>query len=164
VIFLLGLTFLSGAEAIARTYAANSPLTENPISENGNWLINSSVGNSQPAVQTTGGNPGLAWGNNSNSNDPCAILTGTWGPNQTVQGTVYTVSQTDSLYQEVGLHINMTITSSGITGYEVMFRCLPGTDPNRYINLARWDGPPGSYAMSWSGQWRWSWYKQRRYS
>jgi hypothetical protein len=76
-----------GGNASAATYTTSFPLTEYPISEGGNWL--------------NGGTTGLDWhdfksANNSafgpngfNYADATAILTGTWGPNQTASAKVF---------------------------------------------------------------------------
>ena len=61
-------------------------------------------------VRTT---PGFAFGTELGGNRPelqkhddsTAILTGTWGPNQTAQATVHTVSQNDKIYEEVELRL-----------------------------------------------------------
>ena len=76
----------AGAEAIAGTYATNFPLTENPTSEGGYWIN----GIDWADVATT---PGRAFGtqtvNSPNYSDSTALLIGSWGPNQTAQGTVF---------------------------------------------------------------------------
>ena len=54
---LLALAFSPVPEAAARTYTTNFPLTENPISEAGNWINGGTVGLDWTNVSTT---PGLA--------------------------------------------------------------------------------------------------------
>ena len=51
--FLLVLAFVPLHEAAARTYTTNFPLTENPISEAGNWINGGSVGFDWSNVSTT---------------------------------------------------------------------------------------------------------------
>ncbi len=125
------------------SYSTNFPLTENPISEGGNWVGGSTGGsNLWGNVQTS---PGFAFGVNEPTEygDPTAILTGVWGPNQTVQGTVkITSTPTGSCCYEVELRMRMTISSNSITGYEAYCSAMPG-DP--YCHIARWNGPNGSY-------------------
>jgi hypothetical protein len=144
VIFALALAFLWGANAMAKPYSTKFPLTESPISEKGNWINGGTVGLDWYNCQTNGT---MAFGTDGSGKytDPTSVLTGTWGPNQTVTATVYTVRQTDSLYQEVELRLRTTITAHSITGYEINFRCLPGSDSknryiDRYIEIVRWNG------------------------
>ena len=80
----------AGAEAIAATYTTNFPLIENPISEGGHWINGLTNGIDWADVATT---PGRAFGTQTgigpNFADSTALLTGSWGPTQTVQAVVY---------------------------------------------------------------------------
>ena len=71
------------------TNFASPPAPENPISEGGNWINGGATGLEWGNVQTSAG---LAFGTIVNgappSNDSTAVLTGTWGPNQTAQATL----------------------------------------------------------------------------
>jgi hypothetical protein len=129
--------------ATGGTYSTNFSLTQNPISEGGNWMGGSTAGGGLFGdVQTT---PGFAFGVNEPTTfgDPTAILTGTWGPNQTVQGTVKIVSTpTGSCCHEIELRLRMTISANRITGYEAYCSAMPD---NPYCHIARWNGPNGSY-------------------
>ena len=149
-IFLLALAFLSGAEAIARTYTTNFSLTENPISEGGNWINGGTTGLDWFNVRTDGTH---AHGNTTTGSytDPTALLTATWAPNQTVEATVYSVNQTASYYQEVELRLRSSISAHSITGYEILFRCLK--TPSAYMEIVRWNGPVGdfTYLRQYSG-------------
>ena len=101
-------------------------------------------------VQTS---PGLAFGleiggsrpEPQKYDDSTALLKGTWGPNQTVQATVYSVhpNQDDKVWEEVELRLRSSITPQSCTGYEVMFRC--SKIPQAYCNVARWEGPLGKF-------------------
>ena len=103
-------------------------------------------------VQTT---PGLAFGAEIGGSRPApqkyddstALLKGTWGPNQTVQATVYSVhpNQDDKVWEEVELRLRSSITPHSCTGYEVMFRC--SKIPQAYCNVARWEGPLGKFTF-----------------
>ena len=130
--------------AAPRTYTTNFPLTENPISEDGKWINGGAVGLDWGNVQTT---PGLAFGTVVSAgppyNDPTAVLSGTWGPNQTACGTIYTVNETDSVYEEVELRLHTTITAHSITGYELNGRVT--SDGSQYIQIVRWNGPINSF-------------------
>src|SRR5208337_935597 len=74
------------------SYTTNFPLTENPISEGGRWINGGTVGLDWTNVRTT---PGLAFGTelstSTNDDDSAAVLSGTWGPNQTVTAAVHMV-------------------------------------------------------------------------
>jgi hypothetical protein len=127
----------------AQNYSTSFPATENPISEGGNWINGAATGVSWGNVQTK---PGLVFGTIVNGdppyNDSIAVLTGVWGQNQAVQGTV-NINATDSSSQaEVELHLNTTITENNITGYELDFSVLSG---NPYIVIVRWNGPLNSF-------------------
>jgi hypothetical protein len=146
ITLVLELAFLSGAGAQGpTTYTTNFPLAENPISEGGRWINGQSVGLDWKNVRTT---PGLAFGadtsGNASFNDPTALLTGTWGPNQTVQARVHTVNQrSGDVYEEVEIRLRSTITAHRNAGYEVNFRCTH--DGSQYVEIVRWNGPLGNF-------------------
>ncbi len=133
-------------------YATKFPLTENPISEGGRWLNGHKDGLDWTDVRTT---PGLAFGTEIGGRRPApykyddstALLKGTWGPDQTVEGTVRLVnpSQDANVMEEVELRVRSAISPHNCTGYEVMFRC--SKTPRAYCNIARWEGPLGKYTM-----------------
>jgi hypothetical protein len=147
LILLLGLVFLCRVKAQGTAYTTNFTLTENPISESGRWINGQAVGLDWKNVRTT---PGLAFGadasGNPNYNDPTALLTGSWSPNQTVQATVRSVNQqSGKVYEEVELRLRSTITAHSITGYEVLFRC--NHDDSWYTDIVRWNGPLGNFTI-----------------
>ena len=67
------------------------------------------------------------------------------GPDQTAQGTLYTVNPNNGIYEEVELRLRSSMSAHSCTGYEIMFSCK--TDGNQYISVARWNGPFQSYTM-----------------
>jgi hypothetical protein len=147
----LGTPFLRVPEALAataaagthRTYKTTFPLTESPISERGNWINGKSMGLDWADVATA---PGRAYGLESGSNgydDPVALLTGSWGPDQTVQATVYTANQNDTISEEVELRLRSSLSAHSATGYEINFRCSKTKDA--YSEIVRWNGPLGSF-------------------
>lgn len=142
-ILIVGLVFLSAsASASAATYTTNFSNTENPISEGGKWVGGQSAGgNLWGNVRTT---PGVAFGSSQPTQfgDPTAILTGSWGANQTVQAVVSTTNPTGTCCHEVELRLRNTISSNSITGYEAYCSVMPD---NAYCHIARWNGPNGSY-------------------
>jgi hypothetical protein len=122
-----------------KTYSTTFPLTENPISEGGNWINGGTTGLDWSNVQTTGGVK--AWGTQVPSglghNDSIAVLTGAWGTNQTVQGTsAIQVSATN----EIAVFLHGTITAHSAQLYK--FNCSLG-----YQEIVKWLGPLGSISV-----------------
>ena len=117
-------------------------MTENPISEGGRWINGGAVGLDWTNVSTT---PGLAIGHQVGADytDATALLTGTWGPDQQVSATVYSVSQNDACYQEVELRLRSTLVAHIATGYEIMFKASQTSAA--YVVIARWNGPLGDF-------------------
>jgi len=133
-------------------YSTTFRHAENPLSEGGKWLNGLADGLDWADVKTL---PGLAFGAEIGGSRPApqkyddstALLKGTWGPNQTVQATVYSVhpNQDDKVWEEVELRLRSSITPHRCTGYEVMFRC--SKIPQAYCNVARWEGPLGKFTF-----------------
>jgi hypothetical protein len=143
IAILFSLVFWAQNEAFAKTTSTSFPLTERPASESGAWINGKANGLDWADVQT---NAGIASGTESGSNgydDSTAILTGTWGPDQTAQATVYTTNQqTGTIYEEVELRLRSAISAHSNTGYEITFRCIQG---GGYVQIVRWNGKLGSY-------------------
>lgn len=124
-------------------YTTSFPLGENPISESGSWECGRTVGLDWADVATT---PGRAFGLESGItgyDDATALLTGTWGPNQTVQATVYTANQNDKLWEEVELRLRSSLSGHSATGYEILFKC--SKTGKAYSDIVRWNGLLGSF-------------------
>jgi hypothetical protein len=135
----------AGAEAIAATYTTNFPLTENPISEGGHWINGLTNGNYWSDVATTPGNAfGTQTGIGPNFADSTALLTGSWGPTQTVEATVFIAATNTTSFQEVELRLRSSLSAHICTGYEVLFSVDPA---NRYCQIVRWNGPLGSFTL-----------------
>lgn len=124
-----------------RTYTTNFPLTENPISEGGNWTN----GGQSPAlswtnIQTT---PGLAFGTmppaTGNDDDSTALLTGSWGPNQTVTATVKAAGNY-AAGMEVEIRLRSAFAANSCTGYELDIAA-------GYIAIVRWNGPLNNFTV-----------------
>jgi hypothetical protein len=141
-----GIVALVGA--VGGAYSTTFPLTENPISEGGNWINGKAVGLDWANVRTT---PGLAFGTQTGSagyNDSIAILAGTWSSNQTATATVHTVNQqSGNTFEEVELLLRFSISAHSATGYEVLFACRPPGDGARYVQIVRWNGPLGDWTL-----------------
>jgi hypothetical protein len=139
-----------GGSGGGRSYTTAFPLTENPISEGGRWSNGQTDGLDWHDMSTT---PGLAIGHQSGSSytDGTALLTGSWGPNQTVEAVVHAVNPKDSCYQEVELRLRSTLTPHSCTGYEISFKATKTS--GAYLIIVRWNGPVGdfTYLLNVSG-------------
>jgi hypothetical protein len=135
----------AGAEALAETYTTNFPLTENPISEGGNWINGLTNGIDWSDVATI---PGKAFGTQTGIGaqfaDSTALLTGSWGPTQTVQAVVYIASGDSTTFEEVELRLRSSLSAHSCTGYEVNFSVKPN---NPYCQIVRWNGPLGAFTL-----------------
>ncbi len=124
-------------------YGTNFSLTENPISEGGNWINGRAVGLDWADIRTA---KSLAFGTESGTSgydDSTALLAGKWGPDQTVEAKVHTVNQTDKVFEEVERRLRSTLSARRSTGYEINFRCLKTN--KAYSEIVRWDGPLGKF-------------------
>jgi hypothetical protein len=149
-----------------RSYATTFETDEVPLSEGGRWLNGRTDGIDWCDVITKGGlahgevtrmtvaeqraeqgnlDPGAAEASDpvGDYDDPTAVLTGAWGPDQYVKATVFSRNQTNAYFQEVEIRLRTTIEPNSITGYEVFFRCLK-TD-EAYAEIVRWDGRIGTW-------------------
>jgi hypothetical protein len=151
VISLMRLALLSGSEAMAKTYTTSFPLTENPISEGGNWINGAAVGLDWNNVLTVNHTAEGAQNGSGNYDDSTALLTGTWGPSQTVSATIYATNQQSLFWAEAELRLRSSLSAHNCTGYEVLFSLFP--DSRAYIQIVRWNGPFGdfTYISSTSG-------------
>ncbi len=75
--------------------------------------------------------------------DPTAVLTGTWGPNQRVRARVFSLNPTDRYFQEVEIRLRSSIRPHVCTGYEVFWRCLKTAAG--YAEIVRWNGRVGEF-------------------
>jgi hypothetical protein len=129
------------------TFSTNFPLSENPISENGNWINGATVGLDWANVQTTGGIAEGVGPASAEYSDPTAIVRGTWGPNQTVTATIFSNEVEDKPSQaydkEVEIRLRTSISPHRITGYEI--NCRTPNDSFSYIQIVRWNGALGDF-------------------
>ena len=129
---------------MATTYSTTFPLSENPISEGGNWLNGKANGtNWNNCVTTAGFAFGTQPGTNNYDDSICA-LTGTWGTNQTASITVKINGTNTAQFEEAEVHLNTTITADSITGYEINCSVVSG---NPYVQIVRWNGPLGNFTF-----------------
>jgi hypothetical protein len=148
-IFVVGVALLIDGLPLrgqtGRTYTTNFDATENPISEGGNWINGAAQGLDWKDMRSANG---YAYGTQDGSggppyNDSTAVLTGTWGPDQTVQAVVRSVNQqTGTVYEEVEIRLRTTIAAHSIKGYEVLWRA--NHDGTQYHQIGHWYGPIGT--------------------
>ena len=142
---VLAVALLSAVASSARSYETTFPLTENPISEGGAWVNGGSVGLDWTDVATM---PGLAYGLETGFggyDDATALVSGVWGPEQSVTATVHSTRQTGGdVYEEVEIRLRSAISDHWNEGYEVNFRCLQGPARTRRScgGMARWGAFP----------------------
>jgi hypothetical protein len=141
-IAMVGLTLPGLVSIHAATYSTGFSFSENPVCEAGRWTNGSADGLDWSDVQST---PGRAFGTLSGAgyDDPTAILTGSWGPDQTVGATVFCANPTSAYHQEVELRLRSTLEPGQSTGYEVIFRCI--RSDVSYAQIVRWNGPLGDF-------------------
>jgi hypothetical protein len=75
--------------------------------------------------------------------DPTAVLTGKWGPDQYGKARIFSRNQTDKYFQEVQIRLRHNMFANSCNGYEVFFRCLK-TEAG-YAEIVRWNGPIGGW-------------------
>jgi hypothetical protein len=129
-------------------YTTNFSIAEDPISQGGKWINGKTIGLDWSDVATI---PGLAYGTESGKetgdnayDDSTALLTGSWQPDQTVEATVRSVNQNENVFEEVELRLRSSLSAHNSTGYEVLFRCMPGGQA--YASIVRWDGALGKFS------------------
>jgi hypothetical protein len=125
-----------------RTYTTNFSLVEFPLSEGGNWIGGHSIGLDWSDLGAVSGHtygkvlaPGY--------DDPTALLSGAWGPDQMASGIVFSANQEDSPNQEVELRLRSSLSPHNCTGYEIGWRISP--NQVAYMGIARWNGRLGDF-------------------
>jgi hypothetical protein len=149
---------------LIRSYSTDFELDEDPISEGGMWLngrkdgidwidVISKSGECFGAVSRMGAPERRAEQGNLEAtdeetpagdyDDPTAVLTGDWGPNQHGKATVFIRNPTEEYFQEVQFRLRHTLVPHSCTGYEVFWRCFKGEAS--YAEIVRWDGAIGRW-------------------
>ena len=126
----------AGRDAMARSYTTDFPLTENPISEGGNWINGLTVGLDFNNCATTNGVVSGYLG--SGNADSTALLTGSWGSDQMVTAVLYKTGVIDSDFPEVELRLRSSLSAHSCTGYEILYSLK--TNASCYIGIVRWNG------------------------
>jgi hypothetical protein len=129
-------------------YTTSFPLTENHISEHGNWINGGVTGLDWGNIQTING-PGAASGTAAEGypeySDSTAVLTGTWPANQQACGVLYlnsSLNRNMSPY-EVEIRLNTSISAHSITGYEFDYSLR--NDGRQDMGIVRWNGALGNF-------------------
>jgi hypothetical protein len=129
------------------SYTTNFLTTEQPVSEGRKWISGRAAGLDWADVRT---GVGLAYGTengkgkgNEAYDDSTALLSGTWGPDQTVEAEVRSIRPNDDDFEEVELRLRSSLSRHRSTGYEVLFRC--SKTANAYASIVRWEGPLGKF-------------------
>jgi hypothetical protein len=92
-------------------------------------------------VRTTGGNAIGTQTSASGYDDTTALMTGTWGNDQTAEATVYINTRPTSV-AEVELRLRSSISTGVNGGYEILFSVHAGTT---YRQIVRWNGPINNF-------------------
>ncbi|MEO8765466.1 MAG: hypothetical protein ABI416_14305 [Ginsengibacter sp.] len=126
----------------SRSYSTNFRHTERRISEGSNWINGGTRGIDWTNVSTAGG---LAIGHQVGVrfSDATALLSGTWGADQTAMGVVYSAAQVDLCYQEVELRLRSSLSAHSCTGYEINFKASKTSEA--YSQIVRWNGALGDF-------------------
>jgi len=145
LIILLGqLAFFGVYVAQAKTYTTSFSLPENPICEGSSWINGKTVGLDWSDCATT---PGFAIGlevGQGGFDDATAILSCSWGPDQTVTARVHTKNQqSGGVFEEVEIRLRSTLSAHWCSGYEVLFSLRNDGDP--YCQIVRWNGALGDF-------------------
>ena len=126
------------------SYATDFPKTEFPISDGGRWVNGGTNALDWTDVSTT---PGRAIGHQVGASytDATALLTGTWGADQSATAVVFTTAAPikDECLSEVEIRLRSSMSPHDNRGYEVTFS-LSQSD-SAYLIIVRWDGPLGEF-------------------
>ncbi len=149
-----------------RSYGTRFERSETPISEDGMWLngrqdgidwcdvvthdgeafgevSRMAIAERRSEQETLGAGTEGGGATEGDYDDPTAVLSGEWGPNQLARATVFSRNPTDQYFQEVEIRLRSSMTPHSYTGYEVFFRCLK-TDAG-YAEIVRWNGAIGEF-------------------
>jgi hypothetical protein len=123
----------------ASSYTTDFSRVETPISEGGAWVrLTTSYWHD---VKTSGGNAmatANASADRSRFDDSYARLSGSWGPNQQLEATIYKGS---ALSGEVELNLRCSDTVSTVNLYECTFNI------GGQAAIARWNGTAGNFTI-----------------
>ena len=130
----------SAATSNTPGYLTSFPDTEDPLTQNGNWVNGGYTGLDWNNCQST---PGFAFGTQSGAKigaDSICILSGSWNATQSAQITVKIKSTSNASEELEEAWVRTTIGAHRVTGYQVICSISP-SDP--FLRISRWDGPQG---------------------
>ena len=121
-------------------YATHFALTENPISERGQWINGKRDALDWGDISTT---PALAIGHAGPARyaDATAVLKGTWGPDQSAEATVYAGKVFG--YPEVELRLRSSLSPHVANGYEITNSV--SNEASAYLIIVKWNGPLANF-------------------
>ena len=129
----------------AQTYTTTFDRPENPLLENGAWINGRDATGLWANIKTVGG---VAKGCGNFPNwwlDATAVLAGTWGPDQTVQATVWRQRGSDNDQMEVEIRLRSSLGPDCCNGYEVLFTVCQTNEA--YMYIVRWNGPQKDFTI-----------------
>jgi hypothetical protein len=128
-----------------RTYSSLFPLTENPISDGGQWINGGTVGLDWTNVSTAGGQA-IGHQVGASHTDATALLTGPWGANQQATARVFSVGTlNEACYSEVELRLRSSLAAHSNRGYEIGFKVSQSSQA--YLIVVRWNGALGNFTV-----------------
>ena len=136
---LLALLLLT-VPLFGRSYSTTFPATENPICEGSpcNWDNAGHYSGGWANVRTTSG---VAYNTTGGGYlDAAAFLTGTWGPNQTVEAVA---KCGDDNAGEIEIRLRSAMSNNNNRGYEVFATCRTGS--YGHLSIVRWNGAPQDF-------------------
>lgn len=138
-------TLSSGGPLFPTTW----PNTENPVSQGAIWTLGKTNGIAWNDPQTTGGNPGQAWGtlaSPTDDTDNIATLQGRFSASKhysQITGRLVNGYLPPSSH-EIEILVGFTITANNATGYELDFGLGTGGNPLNFVPV-RWNGPLNNF-------------------
>ena len=127
-----------GPGTTVRSYTTAFPLTENPISDGGQWVNGGTVGLDWSDV-STGSGRAIGHQHGASFTDATALLIGPWSGDQEATATVYApVLPNEACYSEVELRLRSTLSAHVNSGYEVAFNV--SQSDRAYLLIVRWNG------------------------
>src|SRR5262245_19420574 len=131
----------------ARTYTTSFPVTEAPLSEGGRWINGGNQGLHLANVNVNvdgayGTQTGTAGGPHKYG-DSTAVVTGSWGPDQTASVIVRSTNQpSTNVFEEIEVRLRTTISAHAVTGYEFLVSL---NTRDAYCHIVRWNGALGDF-------------------
>jgi hypothetical protein len=129
-----------------RTYSTRFGHSEDPISENGNWINGKTTGLDWSDVSSESG---IATGHQMGDvhyADATALLTGVWGADQSAEAEVFAATTYASDYPEVELRLRSSLSPHKCSGYEIAYS-VAGKTEKAYVMIVRWNGPAGDFTV-----------------